>query len=344
MLLKNFQCCSKFTNRKLGRISPRPPESKTGGLVGLEDSTTPYDAKFSHCFFWRASFIVNQAGPIITQTPRGLRNHRCSSLANVTQHRCSNGLNDEMPKKGCILAMLPKNFQSCSKFSKRNLGQISTRPPEMKNGGRVDLEDATKSYDMRFNHCLFRSVSSNVNQAGSMVAQTPRGSRNHRCSNLANVSQQCCATFSNYEISKNACVPPMLVKDFYFCATFSKRKFGRVFSRPPETGTWGWWSSKIRPHPTTRVLVTVCFGGYRRSFSKQVPSLLKLGQCCSTSLRNVFKIRLSIESAVRSQESRCKTESNFVKVDQTLANSRELARSLANFFAMEKRKMSSETL
>ena len=207
MLRRNFHSCATFSKKILGRVSPRPAENKTRGLVGLEDSTAPYDSTCGH--LQQAPSIVIRAGSIVAQTPPVSRNHRCAS--------------SEMLIMRLIPPMLRKNFHSCATFSKRILGRVSPRPPENKSGGLVGLEDSTAPYDTRFGHLQGRP--SIVIQTDSIVAQTLSMSLTHRC--------------ASSEMLKMPYFSPMLCKNFHSCATFSKKILRRIYPQPPENKTGG---------------------------------------------------------------------------------------------------------
>ena len=75
--------------------------------------------------------------------------------------------------------------------------------------------------DTRCGRCFFRHPPSIVIQAGSIVAQTPPVSRNHRCASSANVAQHRRANVLNHKMSKKPGIPtnvaqkpPMLRKVF----------------------------------------------------------------------------------------------------------------------------------
>ena len=105
MLRKNFHSCATFSKRILGRVSPRPPENKSRGLVGLEDSTAPYDTTCGH--LQRRPSILIQTGSIVAQTLPMSRNHRCAG--------------SEMLKRPLIPPMLLKNLHRRATFSKQDL-------------------------------------------------------------------------------------------------------------------------------------------------------------------------------------------------------------------------------
>ena len=83
MVLKNFHRRATLSKTILGRVSPRPAENKTGGLVGLEDSTAPYDATCGH--LQQTPSIVIRTDSMVAQTPTVSRNRSCASSANVAQ-------------------------------------------------------------------------------------------------------------------------------------------------------------------------------------------------------------------------------------------------------------------
>jgi hypothetical protein len=193
MLRKNFHSCSNLSKKILERVSPRTPENRTWGLVGLEDSTVPCDTGFGH--LKRTPSIVIQEGFIVAQVGPMLRSQSCAS--------------SEMSKKPLFRSMLRKNFHSCSNLSKRTSRRISSRPPENKPRGLMGFEDLAAPYDAGFGH-LHRTPSIMM-QAGSIVAQVRRMSRGQSC--------------ASSEMSKKPLFPPMLRKNFQSCATFSKQDF-----------------------------------------------------------------------------------------------------------------------
>ncbi len=172
------QCCAKtsivaqrFQKRSWDESSLDLPKNRTRGLVGLEDSTAPYDARFGH--LERTPSIVIRTDSIVAQTLSMSLTHRCAS--------------SEMLKMPYFSPMLCKNFHSCATFSKKILRRIYPQPPENKTGGLVGLEDSTAPYDATCGH--LQQTPSIVIRTDSMVAQTPTVSRNRSCASSANVAQ-----------------------------------------------------------------------------------------------------------------------------------------------------------
>ena len=96
MVLKNFHRRATLSKTILGRVSPRPAENKTGGLVGLEDSTAPYDTTYGH--LQQAPSIVIQTDSIVAQSLPMSLNQSCASSANVGQQCCASVLNHQYRK------------------------------------------------------------------------------------------------------------------------------------------------------------------------------------------------------------------------------------------------------
>ena len=106
ILRKSLQSRSRFSKKILERVSRGPPET-TRELVGLEDSTAPYDAGFGH--LQRTPSIMIQAGSIVAQVRRMSRGHSCAS--------------SEMSKKRLIPAMLRKISRVAQRFQNKTFGR-----------------------------------------------------------------------------------------------------------------------------------------------------------------------------------------------------------------------------
>ena len=195
MLRKSRHSRARFSKKILGRVSSRPPENKTRGLVGLEDSTAPYDVWFGH--LQQTPSIVIQASSIVAQVRPMLRNQSCAS--------------SEMSKRPLFPPILCQNFHSCARLSKKILRQVSPQPLQNKTRGLVGLEDSAAPYDAGFGHLQW--TPSIMIQAGSIVAQVRRMSRGHSC--------------ASSEMSKKRLIPAMLRKISRVAQRFQNKTFGR---------------------------------------------------------------------------------------------------------------------